>query len=48
MAAVGHELQLHLAAEKVVRIQVAQNQICIGDGRFDSAAPVADGPGVRA
>ena len=41
-------VELHLAAEEIVRAQIAERQIAVGDGGSLAAAPVAGGTGLRA
>ena len=41
-------IELHLAAQEIVRIKPAQHHIGIGNGRRAAAAAVTDGAGVRA
>ena len=42
----GPRVQAHLAAQEVVRVQVAQHQVRVGDGGLPASEAVADGPGV--
>ena len=45
-AAVG--VELHLAAEEIVRIEPAEHHVGVGDGRLGAAAAVADRAGIGA
>src|SRR5687768_17543036 len=44
----GIYVQLHLTPEKIARIEVAENQIGVGDGWFGAALSVTDRPGIGA
>src|SRR5207253_1191977 len=42
------DIERHSPAKEVARIQVAKNEVSVGDGRVSAAAAVADRPGLRA
>ena len=44
----GVEIELHAAAQEVSRVEVAQHQVGVGDGRLLPAAAVASRAGLRA
>src|SRR5712692_10255003 len=46
--ACGGDVEAYLAAEKERRVEVAEEEIRVGDGRVSPAVPVAGRPGARA
>ena len=41
------QVELHLAAEKVVGVEPAEQQVGVGHGRLGAAAAIAGGPGIE-
>ncbi len=41
-------IELHLPAQKIIRIEAAKDHVGVGDGGLAAAAAIADGPGIGA